>query len=211
MGWMELLVVGVVALIVVGPKDLPVMFQALGRITAKVKRMAREFQMAMSDAAKASGTSDVTKDLKELTSPKTLGLDRLKSATDSFDRWDPITSEHSETGSGKNSGTSTLSEERADQTKRIRAKTAQAAQARLDREAEGGAEEQGKAAATSKGENTVKPSKAVSEASENVSESQPVKPQKGGKPAAAADTTPSKPRKPVKRKKAPAKRKDAQA
>ncbi|MEM9438345.1 MAG: twin-arginine translocase TatA/TatE family subunit, partial [Pseudomonadota bacterium] len=30
MGWSELILIGVVALIVVGPKDLPVMFQALG-------------------------------------------------------------------------------------------------------------------------------------------------------------------------------------
>ena len=72
MGWMELLVVGVVALIVVGPKDLPVMFQALGKMTAKVKRMAREFQTAMNDAANATGAADISKDLKGLTSPKSL-------------------------------------------------------------------------------------------------------------------------------------------
>ena len=52
-GWSELLVIGVVALIVVGPKDLPVMFRTLGRFTAKARSMAREFQRAMDDAAKA--------------------------------------------------------------------------------------------------------------------------------------------------------------
>ncbi|TMV53453.1 twin-arginine translocase subunit TatB, partial [Thioclava sp. BHET1] len=46
-GWSELLLIGVVALVVVGPKDLPMMFKALGQFTAKARSMAREFQRAM--------------------------------------------------------------------------------------------------------------------------------------------------------------------
>ena len=45
-GWTELMVVGIVALIVVGPKDLPGMFRTLGRFTGKAKGMARDFQSA---------------------------------------------------------------------------------------------------------------------------------------------------------------------
>ena len=63
-GWTELLVIGIVALIVIGPKDLPVMFQQLGRFTGKLRMMAREFQSAMEQAAKESGASDVAADLK---------------------------------------------------------------------------------------------------------------------------------------------------
>ena len=37
LGWTEMLVVGVVALIVVGPKDLPVMFRTVGRAVGKAK------------------------------------------------------------------------------------------------------------------------------------------------------------------------------
>ncbi|MEL6532730.1 MAG: Sec-independent protein translocase protein TatB [Pseudomonadota bacterium] len=89
MGWSELILIGVVALIVVGPKDLPVMFQALGKMTAKVRRMAREFSSAMNEAADASGAGDIAKDLKGIANPRNLGMDALKDAADQFDKWEP--------------------------------------------------------------------------------------------------------------------------
>lgn len=88
-GFMELLVIGIVALIVVGPKDLPGMFKTLGRFTAKARGMAREFQRAMNDAADETGVKDVSKTLKAATSPKSMGLDTLNKAADSFEKWDP--------------------------------------------------------------------------------------------------------------------------
>ncbi|WP_081962687.1 Sec-independent protein translocase protein TatB [Paracoccus sanguinis] len=92
-GWTELLLIGVVALIVIGPKDLPVMFHSLGRITARARGMAREFSSAMEDAAKASGIHEATReisDLKKMASPRGLGLDALTRAADKFEKWDPL-------------------------------------------------------------------------------------------------------------------------
>lgn len=88
--WSELLVVGIVALIFIGPKDLPGMFRELGRFTAKVRSMGREFSRAMEQAAQESGVKDVADDLKKVTSPKAMGLDAVKSAADKFEKWDPL-------------------------------------------------------------------------------------------------------------------------
>ncbi len=97
LSWSELLVVGIVALIIIGPKDLPGMFRELGRFTAKIRAMGREFSRAMEQAAKESGVQDVAKDLntvvdplRKVANPSSMGLDAVKSAADKFEKWDPL-------------------------------------------------------------------------------------------------------------------------
>jgi sec-independent protein translocase protein TatB len=58
LGWAEIMVVGVVALIVIGPKELPVVFRKVGQFVGKAKAMAREFTTAMNDAADESGLKE---------------------------------------------------------------------------------------------------------------------------------------------------------
>ena len=88
--WPELIIIGIVALIFIGPEDLPDMFRQLGRFTAKLRQMSREFSRAMEQAAKDTGVTDVARDLKTSTSVKGLGLDKMREAADKFEKWDPI-------------------------------------------------------------------------------------------------------------------------
>ena len=66
LGWLELMVIGLAALIVVGPKELPQMFRTVGRFFGKAKAMAREFSQSMEAAANESGLKDATKTLNSI-------------------------------------------------------------------------------------------------------------------------------------------------
>ena len=60
-GWPELLVVAIVLIVVVGPKDLPPMLRAFGRTTKKLRAMASEFRGQFDDALREAELDDVKK------------------------------------------------------------------------------------------------------------------------------------------------------
>lgn len=60
-GWTELLVVAIVLIIVVGPKDLPPMLRAFGRTTTKLRKMANEFRGQFDEALREADLDDVRK------------------------------------------------------------------------------------------------------------------------------------------------------
>ncbi len=64
LGWSELLIIGVAALIVVGPKDLPKMLRTLGQYAGRAKGIAREFQRSMDEAARQADLEEL-KDVKD--------------------------------------------------------------------------------------------------------------------------------------------------
>lgn len=58
-GWPEMLVVAVVLIVVVGPKDLPRMLRAFGRTTSKMRSMAGDFRKQFDEALKEAELDDV--------------------------------------------------------------------------------------------------------------------------------------------------------
>src|ERR671916_154297 len=64
MSWGEVMVIGAVALIVIGPKDLPKALRTLGNMTAKVRRMASEFQSQFNDAMREAELDEIRKQVE---------------------------------------------------------------------------------------------------------------------------------------------------
>jgi sec-independent protein translocase protein TatB len=59
----KLFIVGVVALIVIGPKDLPRVMRTIGQVTGRMRRMAAEFQQQFNEAMREAEMEDVKKEL----------------------------------------------------------------------------------------------------------------------------------------------------
>ncbi len=64
MSWGEVMLIGAVALIVIGPKDLPKALRTLGQITTKVRRMAGEFQHQFSEAIREAELDEIKRDVE---------------------------------------------------------------------------------------------------------------------------------------------------
>jgi len=58
-GWTELLVIAVVLIVVVGPKDLPPMLRAFGKMTARARKVAGEFRAQFDEALREADLDDV--------------------------------------------------------------------------------------------------------------------------------------------------------
>jgi len=67
-GWGELVLIGVVALIVIGPKELPGTLRTLGQWMGKLRRMASEFQGQFQEAMREAELADLKKQVDDMTS-----------------------------------------------------------------------------------------------------------------------------------------------
>ena len=65
-GWGELVVIGIVALIAIGPKELPTVLRTLGQYMAKIRRMASEFQGQFQEALREAEMADLKKQAEDL-------------------------------------------------------------------------------------------------------------------------------------------------
>ena len=65
-GASELIVIAIVALIVVGPKDLPILLRRFGQFMAKLRGMANEFRASFDEMARQSGLDDLRKEVEAM-------------------------------------------------------------------------------------------------------------------------------------------------
>ena len=75
LGWTEMLVIGVVALIVIGPKDLPVVMGRVGKVIGQIQRMGREFQREIN---RSTGLDEVRNLRSTITDPLKKTADEIR-------------------------------------------------------------------------------------------------------------------------------------
>jgi sec-independent protein translocase protein TatB len=81
MSWGEVMVIGAVALIVIGPKDLPKALRTVGNMTAKVRRMAAEFQSQFNDAMREAELEEIRKQVEGV-NQSVAGFDPIQNVRD---------------------------------------------------------------------------------------------------------------------------------
>jgi sec-independent protein translocase protein TatB len=64
--WTEFLLIGVVALIVIGPKELPAVLRTLGQYTRKVRSMAADFQGQFQEAMREAEMADLKQQVEDI-------------------------------------------------------------------------------------------------------------------------------------------------
>ncbi|MEQ9530061.1 MAG: Sec-independent protein translocase protein TatB [Parvibaculaceae bacterium] len=81
-GWSELLILAAIAIIFVGPKDLPRMMRTIGQYVGKVRAMARDFQSSFEDLARETELEELRKEVSDLKTTATAPLRSLKQEMD---------------------------------------------------------------------------------------------------------------------------------
>ena len=76
LGWTEILVIVAIAIIIVGPRDLPGMLRSAGQLLGRMRRMASDFQKTFNDAIKDA--------------ERQVGVDEIRKEVDSVKQLNPV-------------------------------------------------------------------------------------------------------------------------
>lgn len=88
-GWSELVVIGIVALIAIGPRELPAVLRTMGQWISKVRRMASDFQGQFQEAMREAEMADLKKqveDINQQASSFASGFDPVASANEEIQK-----------------------------------------------------------------------------------------------------------------------------
>ena len=73
LGWSELFIVGLITLLVVGPKELPRVLRTISQVMAKARGLAREFQSSVDEMVRESELDDLKKEIHALKGQADIG------------------------------------------------------------------------------------------------------------------------------------------
>ena len=90
--WSELALIGVVALIVIGPKDLPRVMRSLGKWSRKMRSMASEFQRSFDDMVRQAEIDEMRREVESAARP----LTSLDAGPETAAHLEPPTEEHAD-------------------------------------------------------------------------------------------------------------------
>ncbi|MGL4324657.1 MAG: Sec-independent protein translocase protein TatB [Beijerinckiaceae bacterium] len=93
LSWGKMIIIGVMALVLIPPKDLPGTLRALGQMVGKIKRMAGEFRSQFDDAMRDADIASVKKE-----------FDSMNEAASSVSTFNPIESIRNEIKTAVNPG-----------------------------------------------------------------------------------------------------------
>jgi len=82
--WTEFLLIGIVALVVIGPKELPGVMRTIGQYTRKIRGMATDFQNQFQEAMREAEMADLKKQVDDMASD-IKSYDPLKSVRDDLE------------------------------------------------------------------------------------------------------------------------------
>jgi sec-independent protein translocase protein TatB len=82
--WTEFLLIGIVALVVIGPKELPGVMRTIGQYTRKIRGMAADFQNQFQEAMREAEMADLKKQVDDMASD-IKSYDPLKSVRDDIE------------------------------------------------------------------------------------------------------------------------------
>ncbi|MEE9590193.1 MAG: Sec-independent protein translocase protein TatB [Hyphomicrobiaceae bacterium] len=117
-GWSELLVIAVVAVIVVGPKDLPRMLRSIGQLVGQIRRMANEFTRQFDEALRESELHEIRDSVSDIAKVDPLAdfekaVDRSVAAEKEAEQESGVSSEIDDPGAEAEVETSGPSDEEA--------------------------------------------------------------------------------------------------
>ena len=100
---LEFLLAAVVALVVVGPKDLPILMRKLGQFLAKMRAMAAEFRASFDEMARQSELDELRKEVEAMRKAQFADVATQASAAEASDTLDSLSGEFGHAGSEQSS------------------------------------------------------------------------------------------------------------